>query len=63
MTKDKIRQILEDTAYIRTGGSAEELRCAEYIQSTCKEMGMDAYIEEFEVDMADMKKAILTVDG
>ncbi|MBO5657027.1 MAG: DUF4910 domain-containing protein [Agathobacter sp.] len=63
MTKDKIRQILEDTAYIRTGGSAEELRCAEYIQSTCQEMGMDAYIEEFEVDMADMKKAILTVDG
>ena len=63
MTKDKIRQILEDTAYIRTGGSAEELRCAEYIQNTCKEMGMDAYLEEFEVDMADMKKAVLTVDG
>ena len=63
MTKDKIRQILEDTAYIRTGGSAEELRCAEYIQNTCKEMGMDAYLEEFEVDMADVKKAVLTVDG
>ncbi|MBO5657415.1 MAG: Zn-dependent exopeptidase M28 [Agathobacter sp.] len=63
MTKDKIRQILEDTAYIRTGGSAEELRCAQYIQNVCKEMGMDAYLEEFEVDMADMKKAVLTVDG
>ena len=29
MNKAKIRKILSDTEYIRTGGSPEELRCAE----------------------------------
>ena len=59
MTPETIMKIFADTAYVRTGGSPEELRCAEYLQSLCP----DAYLEEFSVDMADMEVAMLTVDG
>ena len=63
MTVKKIRQILKDTAYSRTGGSAEELKCAEYLVSKCAEMGLEAKIWPFKVDMADVKSASFTVDG
>lgn len=63
MTREQLQKIFEDTAYIRTGGSEEEKQCAQYIKEQCKAMGIDATIEEFEVEMADMKKAVLTVDG
>ena len=58
-----IEKIIKDTAYIRTGGTPEELRCAEYLQQVCKDMGFDAILEPFSVDMAAMKSATLTVDG
>ena len=35
MDIQKINQIFADTAYIRTGGSDEELRCAEYLAGLC----------------------------
>ena len=63
MDIQKINQLFADTAYIRTGGSAEELKCAEYIKAQCAEMGLEAHIEAFEVDMATMKDAKLIVDG
>ena len=63
MKLEKINQLFADTAYIRTGGSAEELKCAEYLKAQCAELGLEAHLEEFEVDMADMKKAVLIVDG
>ena len=59
----KIDRIFADTAYVRMGGSQEELKCAEYLKEKCTELGLNAYLEEFEVDMADMKKATLTIDG
>lgn len=59
----KVNQIFSDTAYIRTGGSAEESKCAEYIKAQCAEMGLEAHIEAFEVDMATIKEAKLIVDG
>ena len=63
MDIQKINQLFADTAYIRTGGSAEELKCAEYIKAQCAEMGLEARIEAFEVDRATMKEAKLFVDG
>ena len=65
MTMDitMIDQMFLDTAYVRTGGSAEELRCAKYLQDKCAEMGFTAYLEAFEVDMASMKQATLIADG
>lgn len=63
MTLDKIKKLFDDTAYVRVGGSDEELKCAQYIQSQCAELGLEARIEEFEVDMADIEEARLIADG
>ena len=62
MDQNQIMQIFEDTAYVRMGGSAEELRAAEYLKAKCAEFGCEATIEAFEVQMATMQKAVLTVD-
>ena len=63
MKARQIMKIFKDTAYVRMGGSAEELRAAEYLKSKCAEFGLEATIEGFEVDMATMKTAMLIVDG
>lgn len=63
MEKTQIMQIFKDTAYVRMGGSDEELRAAEYIKDVCKGFGADAVIEDFEVPMAKIHNAALTVDG
>ena len=63
MDAKKIMKIFEDTAYVRTGGSAEELRTAEYIQSKVAELGRSAQIGPFEVPMADMQEAVFLADG
>ena len=58
-----IQKIFTDTAYIRTGGSPEELKAAEYIRDICATFGATATIEEFDVQMATMHTDTLTVDG
>lgn len=63
MKIEKVNQIFADTAYIRMGGTKEELRCAEYLKTQCEEYGCTPYMETFEVDRADMKQAVLIVDG
>ena len=63
MNAKKIMKIFKDTAYVRMGGSQEELQCAQYLQGKCAEMGLQASIESFDVDMANMHKAVLDVDG
>ena len=63
MNQRKIRQILKDTDYIHTGGTAEELKAAEYLKGLCGEMGVRAWIETFPIEMADISEARLTVDG
>ena len=63
MKAKMIEKIFRDTAYVRMGGSAQERRAAEYIKDACAGFGLEAYIEEFEVDMADVKNAELYIDG
>ena len=63
MDAKTIARIFEETAYIRTGGSAEELRAAKYLAAECAKFGCDAKIEPFDVEMATMKSATLEVDG
>ena len=58
-----IERIIEETAYVRTGGTMEELKCAQYLQAQCKALGYEATLEAFTVPMATMRKATLTVDG
>ena len=63
MEAKQIMQIFEENAYVRTGGSPEELRCAQYIREACAQMGLEALIISFPVDMATIQEATLTVDG
>ena len=58
-----IMKIFADTAYVRMGGSAEELRCAEYLKEQVAALGMEATIEAFQVQMANIEEATLVVDG
>jgi len=58
-----IDRILAETAYIRMGGSAEELACAEYLKTECEKLGLEAHLESFPVQMATIKHARLTADG
>ena len=63
MDTQKFNQIFTDTAYIRTGGSEAELRCAEYLAGLCSEFGGKAEIQSFPVGMAKIKQAHLYADG
>ncbi|MBR5121158.1 MAG: Zn-dependent exopeptidase M28 [Oscillospiraceae bacterium] len=63
MDKRTLMKILRDTAYVRMGGSKEELKCAEYIKNFCESFGCNAEIVPFEVPMGDVKQASLEIDG
>ncbi len=63
MIANQIMKIFEDTAYIRVGGSAEELKTAEYLAGLVRDLGLTAEIVPFEVPMATLQEAVLTVDG
>ena len=63
MDAKQIMKIFEDTAYVRMGGSMEELRAAEYIKDCCAAMGLQARIESFDVDMATIREVRFLADG
>lgn len=63
LNSNDIMKIFEDTAYIRTGGSAEELRCAQYIQGKVAELGLQAEIVPFEVPVSTIQEEHFFVDG
>ena len=63
MDAKQIMKYFEDTAYVRMGGSEEEYKCAQYLKKCCEDMGLEATLESFHVDMATMQEAVLLVDG
>ena len=63
MKNNQIRTILRDLDYIRTGGSDEEFRAAEYLRDACLTLGAASSIEPFEVEMAEMLSARFSLDG
>ena len=63
MDAKNIARIINETAYVRMGGTQEELRCAKYLQDQCRKLGFDAKLEPFTVDMATIEEATLEVDG
>ena len=63
MNIQKINRIFQNTAYVRMGGSAEELKCAEYLAGLCAEFGGKAELQPFAVQMAKIKQAHLYADG
>lgn len=58
-----VNNILLDTSYIRMGGTEEEKQCAEYLQSICTQMQLNAVIEPFPLTMYDTQCAKLVIDG
>ena len=63
MDANRIMQIFTDTAYVRMGGTEQELKAARYLQAQVETLGLQAKIVPFEVPMATMQEAVLTVDG
>lgn len=63
MTRKEMEKVLSDLSYVRTGGSPEELKAAKYLKKLCENMGAKATIEKFPVQMADIEKAVLKIDG
>ena len=63
MNRKTVREILNSTDYIRTSGSAEEKKAAVYLQGLCEQLGVKAFQEPFDVDVAEIKAASLTADG
>ena len=63
MDSKQIMKIFEDTAYVRMGGTDAELKAAEYLKVQCAAMGLEAHLESFPVQMANMEEATLTMDG
>jgi len=63
MDANTIARILNETAYVRTGGSPQELKAAEYLRNECAKFGCEADLEPFEVDMSTIHHAKLLADG
>lgn len=63
MNIQTIDRILRETAYVRTGGSEQEAACARYLMAECEARGFSAQLEPFDVQMATIHRAELTVDG
>lgn len=63
MKKEQIMRVLNDTAYVHTSGTDEELRAANYLLDRCTEMGVSAHLEAFPVPMGRVTKVSCTADG
>lgn len=63
MTIQQLEKLFLDNATVRMGGTEAELNAAQYIRSCCDGMGIENWLEDFEVQMAEIKSATLMVDG
>ena len=60
MNQKTISRIIRETAYIRTGGSPEEKKTAQYLADECAKLGLNATLEAFSVDMATISNTTLS---
>ncbi len=63
MNQETIREILTRTDTVRLSGSKEEKAAAAYLESLCRERGVHAFQESFDVDTGEIREALLTADG
>lgn len=63
MSMDKMRawQLLKDMSFVRVAGSPEDLKTARLLKARCDEAGVPAVIEDFEIDVVNIKTATLEV--
>ena len=58
-----LNSIFENTDFVHTNGTKEELQVAYYLKEQCEKMGITANLESFRVSMSSIKKANLLADG
>lgn len=58
-----LNSIFENTDFVHTSGTKEELQVAYYLKEQCEKMGVTANLESFRVPMSSIKKANLLADG
>ncbi|MDO4741680.1 MAG: M20/M25/M40 family metallo-hydrolase, partial [Eubacteriales bacterium] len=61
MCKNRAWKLLEDMSFVRVAGTPEDLKTAQLLKAVCDEAGVPAEIEEFEVDVVNVKTATLEV--
>lgn len=61
MKAKDFERIFDETAYVRWGGSKEELKCAQYLQTELSKIGLESRLESFDVQSATIKTAKLVV--
>ncbi len=61
MDKNRAWKLLEDISFVRIAGSEEELKAANILKDFCEAAGVPAVIEDFEVDVVNIRKATLEV--
>ena len=59
MDRNKMQYLFDETNYIRTGGTKEELKCATFIKEEIEKLGLEAKLEPFKVQMADIEECKL----
>lgn len=62
MNEKKIIDLLKETAYPRVSGTADELLTAQFLQRQCAELGGNAVLEPFEVEVASIRTQRFFVD-
>lgn len=62
-TEMNLQQIFDETDFVHTSGTPEELQVAEYLKAQCEALGVPAHIEGFRVPMGDIEEAHLYADG
>lgn len=61
LDKNRAWKLLEDMSFVRVAGSEEDLKCAQMLKGMCDKAGVPAVIEDFEVDVVNIKTATLEV--
>ena len=61
--KNRAYDLLKRMSFQRIAGTTEEKECAQLLLEECQKAGVDAYIEDFEIDMPLISKAYLEADG
>lgn len=54
-----LQKIFDDTDFVHTSGTKEELQVAEYLKAQCETLGAKTYMEAFRVPMGDIEFAPL----
>ena len=49
--KERAWKTLEEISFVRVAGTEKELEAAKYLQQQCQNAGVDAVIEDFEIEM------------